>query len=495
MDGKCNLTRDTWSLVIVESSVHLVISSNMTDRTELRMNVAALKRVDPYVKDILETATHVALYTFNGDENEWEKTNIEGALFVYSRNGEPYNSILIMNRLNTSNLVEPVAQGLDLQLQAPFLLYRNSRSNIYGIWFYDKEECIRIANTINTLLKESEENRKVNNKPAVKLKKAAGSSINNVDIFSMLSKAQENFNTSRGSGGGGGIDPGNMIAGSKSPLVTPTTDNISGPLSAPLGPDVTSQSVMDFFAKAKVNKEHFKVGDQPSTRGAIAVESKPLLARLMSHPAAHTLEHIEKQQRSITPQPSAIQRQSSSQSTSTSVLTPNNVGSISSSNRSKRRNKSTPQQDSVVSTSAPISQDLQLPVNQSSNDSNGSTGFLRIQSPINTVSSTLKNQQTPNIINTNNANPLASLFAQASGNTPSDDIIPAPTLSGRGSAPALIPPVMFAAPSSPESLTRPLEPLTKNQLLQAFNYLLKSDPDFINKLHEAYVKSFGEILS
>lgn len=54
---------------------------------------------------------------------------------------------------------------------------------------------------------------------------------------------------------------------------------------------------------------------------------------------------------------------------------------------------------------------------------------------------------------------------------------------------------MFAAPSPPEPLTKPLEPLTKNQFLRAFNYLLKSDPDFINKLHEAYVKSFGEILS
>lgn len=40
-----------------------------------------------------------------------------------------------------------------------------------------------------------------------------------------------------------------------------------------------------------------------------------------------------------------------------------------------------------------------------------------------------------------------------------------------------------------------VEPLSKNQLLQAFNYLLRSDPDFINKLHEAYVKSFSEILS
>ncbi|XP_029179072.1 mRNA-decapping enzyme 1A [Nylanderia fulva] len=455
----------------------------MTDRTELRMNVAALKRVDPYVKDILETATHVALYTFNGDENEWEKTDIEGALFLYSRNGEPYNSILIMNRLNTNNLVEPVAPGLDLQLQEPFLLYRNSRCNIYGIWFYEKEECVRIANKLNQLLKECEESRKINSKPQNKIKKlVSGPNVNNVDIFSMLSKAQEDFNTSRVSGGGGGEggDSGNAI-GSKSPLVIPTTDNISSSLSAPLGPDVTSQSVMDFFAKAKVNTGHFKPGNQP-TAGESPVEStKPLLARLMSHPAAHTLEHIEKhieKQRSITPQPTVNQSQSMS---------------IPSVNRSKRRNKPTGQQDSVVSTSAPISQDLPLPVTQSVSDSNGTTGFLRIQSPTNT-SSILRNHQVSSISNTSN-NTLASLFAHA-GSTSSDDIISAaPTLSGRGSAPALIPPVMFAAPSPPEPLSRPLEPLTRNQLLQAFNYLLKSDPDFINKLHEAYVKSFGEILS
>ncbi|XP_072743333.1 uncharacterized protein Dcp1 [Anoplolepis gracilipes] len=456
----------------------------MTDRTELRMNVAALKRVDPYVKDILETATHVALYTFNGDENEWEKTDIEGALFLYSRNGEPYNSILIMNRLNTNNLVEPVAPGLDLQLQEPFLLYRNSRCNIYGIWFYDKEECVRIANMLNKLLKECEESRKINSKPQNKNKKISGPNVNNVDIFSMLSKAQEDFNTSRVSGGGG--DSGNTIIGSKSPLIIPTADNISGPLSAPLGPDVTSQSVMDFFAKAKVNTGQFKPGDQPTSGGTVAVESnKPLLARLMSYPTAHTLEHIEKhieKQRSITPQPTVHQSQ------------PMTIPSV---NRSKRRNKPTSQQESVISTSAPISQDLPLPVTQSVNDSNGTTGFLRIQSPTNTpTSSTLRNHQASNITNTNNANPLASLFAHASGSTSSDDIIPAaPTLSGRGSAPALIPPVMFAAPSPPEPLSRPLEPLTRNQLLQAFNYLLKSDPDFINKLHEAYVKSFGEILS
>lgn len=39
--------------------------------TGLRMNFAALKRADPYAREIIDSATHVALYTF--EENEWEK--------------------------------------------------------------------------------------------------------------------------------------------------------------------------------------------------------------------------------------------------------------------------------------------------------------------------------------------------------------------------------------------------------------------------------------
>ncbi|KOX69302.1 mRNA-decapping enzyme 1B [Melipona quadrifasciata] len=460
----------------------------MTDPTGLRMNVAALKRVDPYVKDILETATHVALYTFNAVNHEWEKTNIEGALFVYSRSGEPYNSVLIMNRLNTNNLVEPVTQGLDLQLQEPFLLYRNSRCNIYGIWFYDKEECVRIGAMLNKLIKESEENRKTYSKPAVNVKKDSGPNMNNVDIFSMLSKAQEDFNINRSNSSGSGI---RERFSTKSPVGTPTTDDVSGPLAAPLGPDVTSQSVMDFFAKAKVNTGHFKAADQPTPGGTVTNESKPLLARLMSHPAAHTLEHIEKQHRSITPQPASQQQ---SQTTPTAILTANSASNTTSSNRTKKQSRSMSQQDSILPTPPSLTLEALTPMNQSTTDTNGTAGFLRIQSPTNASTSTSTNHQASDIISSSSSNPLASLFAHASATTASEDIT-APTLSGRGSAPTLIPPVMFAAPSPPEPLTKPLEPLTKNQFLRAFNYLLKSDPDFINKLHEAYVKSFGEILS
>lgn len=70
--------------------------------------------------------------------------------------------------------------------------------------------------------------------------------------------------------------------------------------------------------------------------------------------------------------------------------------------------------------------------------------------------------------------------------------------------PTLITPAMFqstnvveekvAVPVPSQSNFRP-EPLTQNQLLQALNYLLETDPDFIRKVHEAYVKSFNKIVS
>lgn len=39
------------------------------------------------------------------------------------------------------------------------------------------------------------------------------------------------------------------------------------------------------------------------------------------------------------------------------------------------------------------------------------------------------------------------------------------------------------------------EPLTQSQLLQAMSYLIKNDPGFVKKLHEAYLKSFTEMVS
>ncbi|XP_014213979.1 mRNA-decapping enzyme 1A [Copidosoma floridanum] len=475
----------------------------MTDPSELRMNVAALKRVDPYAKDILETATHVALYLFISEANEWEKTEIEGALFIYSRIGEPYNSFLIMNRLSTNNQVEPVTEALEVQCQEPFLLYKNGKGIIYGIWFYDKDECIRVASMLTKLAKESFQDTPNKSTPKNKKQPQSVQKKSNVDIFSMLSKAQEDFNSNKCNN----VIKGSKVMEPKSPMSNAISE-LSGVLSA-TAPDVTSKSVMDFFAKAKVsNTGQYNSGEHQDSSNAVN-EGKPLLARLMSHPAAHTVEHIEKQQRSTTPQPTPSQ----------SGMIPVNNQSCENSILSKLQKCKMPTKNSntvghlynqeysglnlsTCSGAMNRSEISTIPAEESN-----SSGFLRIQSPVATPSK--MNNQHKNSTNLENA--FDKLFRAGSpvtaaenvyqhNSTACDDLYapltPKSSTAGNDTAPALIPPGMFAAPSpAADLLNRPIEPLTRNQLLQAFSYLLRTDPEFVNKLHEAYVKSFSEILS
>lgn len=58
----------------------------------------------------------------------------------------------------------------------------------------------------------------------------------------------------------------------------------------------------------------------------------------------------------------------------------------------------------------------------------------------------------------------------------------------------LITPTMLAAPSEKKQQVS-AEPLTKNQLLQALNYLIENDEEFMLKIHQAYIKSFKGLSS
>ncbi|KAG8223697.1 hypothetical protein J437_LFUL004062 [Ladona fulva] len=453
----------------------------MADSSELRMNVAALKRVDPYVKDILDSATHVALYTFNSENNAWEKTDVEGALFVYGRNGEPFHGIVIMNRLNTNNLVEPVSNGLDFQLQEPFLLYRNAKSRIYGIWFYDKDECIRIASVLDKLVKELDKKHE---------KSSKAKQASSVDIFSMLSKAQEDFNANK-------MKTKNSTDCSvpkQAPQKVPSSTDLSKPESTPI-------SVMEFFAKASTSQYSVDNEDCKGLKQvcsglflaqapAIGLSSpvtcanvsdtnggqlKPLLHRIMSNPA-HTVEHIEKQQRSVTPETKKKEKH---------II--------------KSDQKSIPNSLNCNSVSSKLIDKVDEGVN-----------FLRVTSPAAPVPPIAASSTVEDLSGTDR--PLsAPLWSGSSGKLAlmppvmftSSRVAMKPTPVDPGclpqihSSPSLIKPSILGA-RAPQEVDGPLtdlSPLTRNQLLQAFSYLIRHDPDFVTKLHEAYMKSFTEIIS
>lgn len=243
---------------------------------------------------------------------------------------------------------------------------------------------------------------------------------NPVDIFSMLSKAQEDFN--------------------RTPSKTETQPQFS---STPRAPDVTSQSVMDFFAKASS-----KTTKPPTVN---PVESENLLQRLMSNPE-HSVEHIEKQQRSVTPQEQVLLRKKSNSTSDRRSVPINFTNAQKSENGLSFITLGSPPQNNLLTGSSPLS-----------------SFFAQPQS-----AAVLEEREVT-------VSPLASLLE-----TPQK--------------PTLLPPIMFTSTSPKDkeeaapNKTKEVEPLTKNQMIQALTYLLKNDPDFVTKLHEAYVKSITEMV-
>nr|XP_047903444.1 mRNA-decapping enzyme 1A isoform X4 [Anser cygnoides] len=163
-------------------------------RAGQEISLAALQRHDPYITSIADVTGQVALYSFSPKANEWEKTDIEGTLFVYKRSASPYHGFTIVNRLNMHNLVEPVNKDLEFQLHEPFLLYRNASLSIYSIWFYDKNDCHRIAKLMAKVVEQEAQRSQQVSQDRKSPSRTNGCSENRpIDILEMLSKAKDEY--------------------------------------------------------------------------------------------------------------------------------------------------------------------------------------------------------------------------------------------------------------------------------------------------------------
>ncbi|XP_059965781.1 mRNA-decapping enzyme 1A isoform X3 [Mesoplodon densirostris] len=170
-------------------------------RAGQEMSLAALKQHDPYITSIADLTGQVALYTFCPKANQWEKTDIEGTLFVYRRSASPYHGFTIVNRLNMHNLVEPVNKDLEFQLHEPFLLYRNASLSIYSIWFYDKNDCHRIAKLMADVVEQETRRSQQAARDKQSPSQANGCSDHRpIDILEMLSRAKDEYERSAPSG-------------------------------------------------------------------------------------------------------------------------------------------------------------------------------------------------------------------------------------------------------------------------------------------------------
>ncbi|CAG0902072.1 unnamed protein product [Darwinula stevensoni] len=395
------------------------------------MNLTSVKRVDPYTSELIDTASHVALYVFVN--NQWEKTDIEGALFIYERDGAPFHNFVIINRLNTTNKIEPVTKDLECQTQSPFLLYKNSQGQIYGIWFWEVSECERIGRLLAQILQ-------------------------NLNKNSMDGKKQFVVG-----GGGGEKQPTGR-------LVRPQPVHVGmGKASPGSG---TTLTVEDFFAKASgatvphIPKPAISPAASHTPNVKVPIRSPgggEVLQRVLSNPA-HCVEHIERLQRNEPPAAAGLEKdlRDSLHLEPPPAKAKNEVVSLQELFDTVPKDTLTPPPPTPLS--AAKEEDLME--------------FGTCTSPVVRSSEvTTPTQRSSNVV-------LMSPMMFTSSKDSKD--IPQPP-SGNGNASS----VQSSSGEWNGWGDSDVTPLTKNQLLQALEYLLKNDVDFVAKLHEAYVKSLN----
>lgn len=127
-----------------------------TDKAkQFEYNLNVLKRRDSAITEILDMSGHVVLYQFNEASQSWDRKNVEGGLFVVARSSEPKHMFVVMNRLSNENVVEGITADFQMELTEQFLLYRNEKQEINGIWFYAPHERASIAELLQHLIAAS----------------------------------------------------------------------------------------------------------------------------------------------------------------------------------------------------------------------------------------------------------------------------------------------------------------------------------------------------
>ncbi|NXX51740.1 DCP1A enzyme, partial [Tricholaema leucomelas] len=169
-------------------------------RAGQEISLAALKQHDPYITSIADVTGQVALYSFSPKANEWvivcldQDVNPCLCFGCNNRSASPYHGFTIVNRLNMHNLVEPVNKDLEFQLHEPFLLYRNASLSIYSIWFYDKNDCHRIAKLMAKVVEqEAQRSQQVSQDRKSPSRTNGCSESRPIDILEMLSKAKDEY--------------------------------------------------------------------------------------------------------------------------------------------------------------------------------------------------------------------------------------------------------------------------------------------------------------
>ncbi|KAL7643307.1 UNVERIFIED_CONTAM: hypothetical protein RMT77_006599 [Armadillidium vulgare] len=424
----------------------------MENKDEIRLKT--VRRVDPHVTQIVDSAARTALYSYVQSTESWTKTNVEGTLMIYSREAPPYNMMIIINRLNKTDFFEPITATCDIQVKPPFLLFRNTKAEIYGIWFSADDNVHRISEAIRQKINEDTQPipqpaPNIPNPPNAAAQQTNNSNNVITDIMGMLTRAHGVYESKK-------QEPTCMVT------TAPTsTNDLVKP--APLRAGETSNTnVADFFAKVGMSSLSASGGTlvSPSSNSSSVPSgsTNAVLQKLFQGAAAVGGQATA----GSAPIPISGALQSSPHiSSSVPSTTPMSLQELEGKLKENLHVTPTKDEPSILKVNTQPSASSLLSPQVFTSSSYSEKELISVGEP-STVNNSYYNILTPG---------------------PSLGMNPKPINGSRESL----------QDESFIHMQANITPLTHEQLVQAFSILLKKN-DFVQQLHEAYIQALNQSL-
>jgi hypothetical protein len=128
-------------------------------RTNTELNLLVLRRYVPNIERIMSIAPFAVVYLFSPETQQWEKSGVEGTLFVCQRSGGDYlrYNVVILNRKSLDNFITELISGEDIEITEQYVILQvigdDGTPNIYGLWIFSEEDTVpsvreTVANSI-----------------------------------------------------------------------------------------------------------------------------------------------------------------------------------------------------------------------------------------------------------------------------------------------------------------------------------------------------------
>ncbi|CAM1502684.1 Fc.00g074600.m01.CDS01 [Cosmosporella sp. VM-42] len=129
-------------------------------RTNTELNLSVLQRYLPSIHTILSIAANAVVYTFDPDSQSWDKSGVEGTMFVCAQsplledpNHRPRACVFVLNRKDLENVIVDLARASHVEISGELVILKvegewEEGDKVLGLWIHnDKDETREVNGT------------------------------------------------------------------------------------------------------------------------------------------------------------------------------------------------------------------------------------------------------------------------------------------------------------------------------------------------------------